>query len=180
MDYVDLYLIHWPVPRQDKYLHAWEGLIRAREQGKVRSIGVSNFLPGHLERIVEATGVVPAVNQIELHPLFPQAELREVHREFGIVTESWSPLGRGRLDESEILARIAQKHGKSPAQIVLRWHVELGLIVIPKSVTPSRIRENFELFDFALDADDMAAIQSLDQGTRLGGDPAVAAYGVNL
>ena len=177
--YVDLYLIHWPAPRQDRYVEAWKGLVELRKAGKATSIGVSNFTVDHLRRIMDATGVVPAVNQVELHPLLPQAELRAFHTEHGIVTESWSPLGRGKLLDSPILAEIAARHGKTPAQIALRWHIDLGLVVIPKSVTPARIRENIEIFDFALDEGDLARIATLETGERTGGDPETANYGVS-
>lgn len=178
MDYVDLYLIHWPAPKQDRYVEAWSELVELQKQGKALSIGVSNFTPAHLDRIVEATGVVPAVNQVELHPLLQQAELRAVHQKLGIVTESWSPLGRGHLFDNPILQAIAAKHDKTVTQVILRWHIELGLVVIPKSVTPHRIKENFEIFDFQLDADDLAQIAELDANQRFGGDPDTANYGV--
>lgn len=172
VDYVDLYLIHWPAPKRDRYVDAWRALVRIREDGRARSIGVSNFKPHHLERIIGETGVTPAVNQVELHPRWQQRELREVNARHGIATESWSPLGQGRLLQDPVIGRIAQKHGKTPAQIVIRWHLDSGLIVIPKSVTPSRIRENIEVFEFALDGDDMAAIERLDDPRgRIGPDP---------
>lgn len=173
LDYVDLYLIHWPCPRHDRFVDSWKALIEARDAGKVRSIGVSNFRAQDIERIVDATGVVPVVNQIELHPLFQQAELRSYASSHGIVTESWAPLARGgELLAHPVLQAIAGKHGKSAAQVILRWHVQLGLVVFPKSVTPARIAENAAIFDFVLDADDMAKIATLDAGTRLGPDPA--------
>jgi diketogulonate reductase-like aldo/keto reductase len=179
LNYIDLYLIHWPTPKQNLYLEAWRGLIEIQKQGKAVSIGVSNFTIEHLKRVMDATGVVPAVNQVELHPLFPQEELRAFHAEHGIVTESWSPLGRGKLLEEAVLTQIAQKYGKTAAQVILRWHVELGCVVIPKSVTPSRIKQNIEIFDFKLDAEDMAQIATLNTETRLGGDPNTANYGVD-
>jgi 2,5-diketo-D-gluconate reductase A len=173
LDYVDLYLIHWPCPRHDRFVDSWKALIEARDAGKVRSIGVSNFRAQDIERIVDATGVVPVVNQIELHPLFQQAELREYASTHGIVTESWAPLARGgELLAHPVLQVIGDKHGKTVAQVILRWHVQLGLVVFPKSVTPARIAENTAIFDFALDPDDMAKIATLDAGTRLGPDPA--------
>lgn len=172
LDYVDLYLIHWPCPAHDRFVDSWKALVRARETGKARSIGVSNFRAQDIERIVDATGVVPAVNQIELHPLLQQAELRAYAGPHGIVTESWSPLAHGELLAHPVLQAIAGKHGKSIAQVILRWHVQLGLVVFPKSVTPARIAENAAIFDFALDDDDMAKIAALDAGTRLGPDPA--------
>lgn len=173
LDYVDLYLIHWPCPANDRFVDSWKALIAAQKDGKVKSIGVSNFRIADLERIVTETGVVPVANQIELHPLFQQKELREYHARHGIVTESWSPLARGgELLGDATLQAIAGKHGKSVAQVVLRWHLQLGLVVFPKSVTPSRIKENIEIFDFALDDADLAAITGLDAGTRIGPDPA--------
>lgn len=173
LDVLDLYLIHWPVPAQDKYLDAWRALRRLHEDGRVRAIGVSNFTVETLTRVIEESGVVPAVNQIELHPRLAQAELRAFHAEHGIATEAWGPLGQGKgLLEDPVLARLAAKHGRTPAQVVLRWHLQLGVIVIPKSVTPSRIAENFQVFDFALDEEDMAEIATLDVGERLGFDPA--------
>lgn len=173
LDYIDLYLIHWPCPRHDRYVDSWKALIKARNAGKLRSIGVSNFRAQDIDRVVAATGVVPAVNQIELHPLLQQAELRAYGDAHHIVTESWSALAQG----GELLAHpglqaIARKHGKSVPQVILRWHMQLGLVAFPKSVTPARIAENAAIFDFALDDDDMARIAELDAGTRLGPDPA--------
>ncbi|WP_434031027.1 aldo/keto reductase [[Pseudomonas] boreopolis] len=178
LDYVDLYLIHWPCPADGKFVDTWKALVRAREDGKARSIGVSNFRPQDIDRIVEATGVVPAVNQIELHPLFQQKELRAYDTAHGIATESWSPLAQGgELLGDARLREIAGKHGKTPAQVILRWHVQLGLVVFPKSVTPSRIAENAAIFDFALDGSDLARIAELDVGRRLGPDPATLQAG---
>lgn len=171
-EYLDLYLIHWPVPSNDRYLETWEALCDLREGGQVHSIGVSNFMVEHLERIIDATGVVPAVNQIELHPQLQQDELREFHREHGIATEAWSPLGRGQLLDDPTVGEIASKHGRTPAQVVLRWHLQLGNIVIPKSVTPSRIEENFEIFGFELSDEEMSAFRELEAGKRVGPDPA--------
>jgi 2,5-diketo-D-gluconate reductase A len=177
LDYMDLYLIHWPKPRQNTYLEAWKALVRLKEEGRAKSVGVSNFTVSHLNRIIDATGVVPSVNQIELHPRFQQKELAAYHGEHGIVTESWSPLGQGTLLEDPTLKALAQKHGKTPAQVVLRWHLDRGYIVIPKSVTPSRIRENFDAFDFSLDSDDLARIASLDRKDgRIGPDPETADF----
>jgi 2,5-diketo-D-gluconate reductase A len=171
-DSVDLYLIHWPAPAQDRYIDSWKALVRLREEGRVRSIGVSNFQAAHLRRIVDATGVVPAVNQVELHPRFQQHELRAVHAQLGIVTESWSPLGQGRLLADPALADIAAKHGKTPAQVIIRWHVDSGLMVIPKSANPVRLKENLSVFDFRLDEGDMAAIAALDDPEgRIGAHP---------
>ncbi|GAA3446138.1 aldo/keto reductase [Planomonospora venezuelensis] len=173
LDYLDLYLIHWPVPARDRYVETWRALERLCAEGRVRAVGVSNFTVETLDRLLGEAGIVPAVNQIELHPMLPQAELRGYHAEHGIVTEAWSPLGQGRgLLEEPVLAELAAKHGRSPAQVVLRWHLQLGGVVIPKSVTPSRIAENIDVFDFVLDPGDMAAIAVLDSGTRLGPDPA--------
>lgn len=171
LDYLDLYLIHWPAPSDGRYVEAWETLCQLREGGRVRSIGVSNFTVEHLERIIDATDVVPAVNQIELHPHFQQHELREFHHARGIVTEAWSPLGQGRVLGDPAIEEIAAAHDRTPAQIVLRWHIQLGNVVIPKSVTPDRIEENFQLFDFELSEEQMRAFEALDQGQRIGPDP---------
>jgi 2,5-diketo-D-gluconate reductase A len=170
-DYIDLYLIHWPVPRQDRYLETWEALCELKAEAHVRSIGVSNFQIEHLERIIDATGVVPAVNQIELHPRLQQRELRRYHVEHGIRTEAWSPLGKGRLLGDPIIESIAARRDRTPAQIVLRWHIQLGNIVIPKSATPKRIEENFRIFDFELSDDQMRDLERLDAGERTGPDP---------
>jgi 2,5-diketo-D-gluconate reductase A len=171
-DYVDLFLIHWPRPQEGRYVETWTAMEKLKADGKARSIGVSNFTVEHLERLAERTATVPAVNQIELHPQFPQAALRAYHAEHGIATEAWSPIGQGGdLLQDGRLRALADGHGRSPAQIVLRWHIQLGNIVFPKSVTPERIRENIDVFDFALSADDMAVIDGLDTGTRKGPDP---------
>jgi 2,5-diketo-D-gluconate reductase A len=170
-DYVDLYLIHWPIPSKDQYVETWETLCALRDEGSVRSIGVSNFQVEHLERIIDATGVVPAVNQIELHPRLQQPELRRFHSEHGILTEAWSPLGKGELLDDPVLEEIASAHDRTPAQVVLRWHIQLGNVVIPKSVTPARIEENFQVFDFALARDEMDRLAELDRGERTGPDP---------
>jgi 2,5-diketo-D-gluconate reductase A len=166
LDYIDLLLIHWPNPRQDRYVQAWQGLANLLEQGRVRAIGVSNFKPSHLERIIAETGVVPDVNQIQLSPSVTRADARAYHAERGIVTESWSPLGGGGADELRhpVVIELAERYGRTPAQIVLRWHIELGLVAIPKSATPERIRQNIEIFDFSLTPADVAAISALDQG----------------
>jgi 2,5-diketo-D-gluconate reductase A len=171
LDQVDLYLIHWPQPRLDRYLATWEGLIEARELGLTRSIGVSNFHEAHLERVITATGVVPAVNQIELHPLFTQERLVSATRRLGVQVESWSPLASGRVLGDETLARIAGTHGRSVAQVVIRWHLQLEYIVIPKSVTPARIAANFDVFDFELSPAEMQQISALHRGLRTGPDP---------
>jgi diketogulonate reductase-like aldo/keto reductase len=174
LERLDLYLIHWPLPAKDRYVDTWRALEKLLADGRTRAIGVCNFEVDHLRRLIDETGTVPAVNQIELHPRFPQAGLRAFHAEHGIATEAWSPLGQGKglLDDPE-LVRIAAKHGRTPAQVTLRWHLQLGNVVIPKSVTPSRIRENFDVFGFELDADDLAAIGGLDEGAegRIGPDP---------
>jgi 2,5-diketo-D-gluconate reductase A len=171
MEFVDLYLIHWPVPSRDKYVETWEGFIDLQKEGLVRSIGVSNFQPAHLERIISETGVTPTVNQVELHPRLQQAGLRHEHAELGIVTEAWSPLAQGRVLKDPTITGIADAHGKSAGQVVIRWHLQLGNVVIPKSATPERIVENFNVFDFTLTADEMAAIEALDAGERTGPDP---------
>ncbi|MGW0119400.1 aldo/keto reductase [Streptomyces sp. NPDC003327] len=173
LDYVDLYLIHWPVPAKDAYVDTYRAFEKILADGRAKAIGVSNFLPEHLKRLIGETSVVPAVNQIELHPQLAQGAAREVHARHGIATEAWSPLGQGRgLLEVPAIVAIARKHERTPAQVVLRWHLQLGNVVIPKSVTPSRIRENIDVFDFELDAEDLAAIAALDEGRRLGPDPA--------
>ncbi|SEV94386.1 aldo/keto reductase [Luteibacter sp. 329MFSha] len=171
-DYVDMYLIHWPTPRRDRYMDTWKAFLKLREEGRIRSVGVSNFLPAHLERLIGESGVVPVVNQIELHPDFAQRELVAAHRKHGIVTESWSPLGQGGdLLKHPVLVRIGERLGKSAAQVVLRWHVQSGFMVIPKSATPSRIASNIDVFGFELTADDMRAIDELDAGNRMGPHP---------
>ncbi|WSA42665.1 aldo/keto reductase [Streptomyces sp. NBC_01808] len=172
LDHVDLYLIHWPVPAKDKYLETWRALEKLYADGRARAIGVSNFQPAHLQRVLEEGNVVPALNQVELHPDFAQADVRAFHAAHGIATEAWSPLGQGKglLDEP-VLRELGEKHGRSPAQIALRWHLQLGNVVIPKSVTPSRIRENIDVFGFELDDADMAAVAGLDAGNRIGDNP---------
>ncbi len=173
LDYVDLYLIHWPLPARGTYVDTYKAFEKLHADGRVRAIGVSNFLPEHLERLIGETSVVPAVNQIELHPHLQQRASREFHAEQGIATEAWSPLGQGKgLLEVPAIVAIAQKHGRTPAQVVLRWHLQLGNVVIPKSVTPSRIKENIEVFDFSLDDEDLAAISALNEDRRIGPDPA--------
>ena len=172
-DYVDLYLIHWAKPQQGTYLESWRALIELKKQGKVRSIGVSNFPQAQLREIIADTGVTPAIHQIELHPYFSQEELRKVHEELGIVTEAWSPLGQGgELLNDPVIVEIAGKHGVSPAQVVLAWHLAKGIVAIPKSVTPSRIADNFAAADITLDAADIAAIDGLTRADgRMGPDP---------
>jgi 2,5-diketo-D-gluconate reductase A len=172
MDYVDLYLIHWPTPRRELYVDTWRALIRLKEEGLARSIGVSNFMAEHIERIVAETGVTPAINQIELHPRFQQRALRAFHAAHGIATESWAPLGRSRFLDDPVIVRLANKHGRTPAQIVIRWHLDEGLVAIPKTVRRERLVENFDVFGFALDADDSAAMGALDRADgRSGPDP---------
>jgi len=176
-DYVDLYLIHWPSPFRGLYLDTWRALIKAKEEGLTRSIGVSNFDVEHLDRIISETGERPVLNQIELHPRFQQRRMRDADKERGILTECWSPLGQGQLLEDPVIGRVASKHGRTPAQVIIRWHIDNGLVVIPKSVTPSRIVENFAVFDFSLDAEDMAAMAGLDDANgRIGADPNEATF----
>jgi 2,5-diketo-D-gluconate reductase A len=169
--HVDLYLIHWPLPSRDLYLDTWRAFERLEEEGGARSIGVSNFRVEDLERLEREAEQRPTVNQIELHPRLQQPELRAWHAEHEIATEAWSPLAQGDLLEDGTIETIAAHHDRTPAQVILRWHLQIGNVVIPKSATPSRIRENFELFDFALSEDDMAAIERLDAGERIGPDP---------
>lgn len=171
LDVLDLYLIHWPAPTQDRYVETWRALERLQTEGRVTSIGVSNFHPHHLDRLFAETGIVPAVNQIELHPWLPQREARAFHDSNGIVTEAWSPLARGGILNNPTLDLIAEKHGVSPARVVIRWHLQLGNVVIPKSVTPSRIAENIDVFGFELDDVDLAGIATLASGERTGRDP---------
>jgi 2,5-diketo-D-gluconate reductase A len=171
LSHLDLYLIHWPVPAHDQYVETWKAFVELQSEGLVRSIGVSNFQPEHLERVIAETGVAPAINQVELHPHFQQVGLRREHERLGVLTEAWSPLGQGLELEDPAIVEIAQAHGKTPAQAIIRWHLQLGNVVIPKSVTPERIRENFDVFDFELSSEQMDAIAALDAGTRIGPDP---------
>jgi 2,5-diketo-D-gluconate reductase A len=171
MSHVDLYLIHWPVPIHDKYVETWKAFIDARAEGLVRSIGVSNFNPAHLERIIRETGETPSINQVELHPYFQQRGLRREHEQLGILTEAWSPLAQGEVLDDPAIVAIADAHGKTPGQVVIRWHLQLGNVVIPKSVTPARIEENFDVFGFELSAAEMESIDGLDRGMRIGPDP---------
>ncbi|WST41067.1 aldo/keto reductase [Streptomyces sp. NBC_01167] len=173
LDHLDLYLIHWPMPSKGLYVETYKAFEKLLADGRTRAIGVSNFLPEHLEHLIAETSVVPAVNQIELHPQLQQTTSRSFHTQHDIATEAWSPLGSGKglLDVPTVVA-VARKHDRTPAQVVLRWHLQLGNVVIPKSVTPSRIRENLDVFDFELDGDDLAAFAALDEGKRLGPDPA--------
>ena len=171
LSHLDLYLIHWPVPAHDQYVETWKAFVELQSEGLVRSIGVSNFQPEHLERVIAETGVAPAINQVELHPHFQQVGLRREHERLGVLTEAWSPLGQGLELDDPAIVEIAQAHGKTPAQTIIRWHLQLGNVVIPKSVTPERIRENFDVFDFELSGEQLDAIAALDAGTRIGPDP---------
>ncbi|MFN3318620.1 MAG: aldo/keto reductase [Allorhizobium sp.] len=176
-DYVDLYLIHWPSAHRGLFVDTWKALVKLKEEGRAKSIGVSNFYPEHIEKIVAETGVVPVINQIELHPDFQQRETRAFHEKHKIATQSWSPLGQGKLLGHPVIAEIAQKLGRTPAQVIIRWHIENGLVVIPKSVTPSRIVENFKVFDFKLSAEDLDRLNGLDDaGARIGPDPKTATF----
>ncbi len=181
LETLDLYLIHWMQPKQDKYLDTWKALIELQKQGRVKTIGVSNFTKEGLQRIIDETGVVPAIHQIELHPFFNQADLREFNASHGILTEAWSPLGQGgELLESPVIAQIAAKHSATPAQVVIAWHLAIGNAVIPKSVTESRIRENYAALDVTLDETDVQAINGLDRTAegagRIGADPGVSDF----
>jgi 2,5-diketo-D-gluconate reductase A len=171
LEYLDLYLIHWPQPALNKFVDTFKAFAHLRDQGRIRSIGVSNFEPEHLTVLIDAIGIVPAVNQIELHPRFTQKELREVHAQRGIATEAWAPLGQGALLTHPMITAVAAECGRTPAQVLIRWHIQLGNIVIPKSINPSRIASNLDVFDFELNANEMATISSLDDGTRLGPNP---------
>ncbi|AOD23145.1 oxidoreductase [Rhodococcus sp. p52] len=171
LDRLDLYLIHWPTPARDRYADTWRALERLVEEGRLRAAGVSNFQPAHLQRLLDGSSLVPTINQIELHPGLQQSELRAFHAEHGIATEAWSPLAQGAVLNDEAITSIAERTGKSPAQVVLRWHLQLGNVVIPKSVTPSRIRENFEVFDFELTDEDMSTIAGADRDLRTGPHP---------
>ncbi|MFE0630022.1 aldo/keto reductase [Streptomyces sp. NPDC058864] len=171
LDHVDLYLIHWPVPARDAYLDTWRAFEKIHAEGRARAIGVSNFQPEHLQRLIDNSDVVPAVNQVELHPQLQQAELRAFHARHGIATEAWSPLAQGAVLKDPVVTGIAGRLGRTPAQVILRWHLQIGNVVIPKSVTPERIRQNIDVFDFALSDADVAAITALDNGTRIGPDP---------
>jgi 2,5-diketo-D-gluconate reductase A len=167
LDHVDLYLIHWPLPRLDRYVESWRAMEELLAEGKTRAIGVSNFLPEHLDRLAAESATVPAVNQIELHPRWPQAAARADNATRGIVTQAWSPLAKGGLLREPVLADIATKHGKTPGQVVLRWHVQVGISAVPKSSHPERLRANLAVFDFELDDDDLSAIAGLDTGVRV-------------
>jgi len=170
-DVVDLYLIHWPAAAADRYVETWRALVELRDAGRVRHVGVSNFQVPHLERLVAETGEVPELNQVERHPWLPQHELVAVHAEHGIRTAAWSPLGRGRLVDDPVLARVAERHDVSVAQVLVRWNVQQGVVVLPKSVTPSRIATNVDVAGFSLDDADLAAIAGLENGQRTGSHP---------
>ena len=173
LDYIDLYLIHWPVPKKDNYVTAWHALIRMQQQNLIRSIGVCNFNIPHLQRLQDESGILPVINQIELHPLLQQRKLRSWNAANGIMTESWSPLAQGGAGvfDQPLIHKLAVKYGKTAAQIVIRWHLDTGLIVIPKSITPARIKENFAVFDFRLEKKELSDMATLDTGSRLGPDP---------
>ncbi|EHS52005.1 aldo/keto reductase [Rhizobium sp. PDO1-076] len=176
-DYVDLYLIHWPSAHRGLFVDTWKAFIKLKEEGRAKSIGVSNFYPEHLEKIIGETGVVPVINQIELHPDFQQKTTRAFHDKRKIATQSWSPLGQGKLLNNPVIGKIAARLGRTPAQVIIRWHIDNGLVVIPKSVTPSRIVENFKVFDFQLSGDDVAELNALDDaGARIGPDPKTATF----
>ncbi|MFC3964441.1 aldo/keto reductase [Nocardia jiangsuensis] len=179
LDYLDLYLVHWPVPKADRYVDTFKAFQALKADGRVRSIGVSNFTPAHLERIIAETGEIPAVNQVELHPRFIQAPLRSFHQSHAIATEAWSPLGQGQVLDDPVIASIARQVGRTPAQVVIRWHLQLGNIVIPKSVTPERIESNFDVFGFELTNEQVEAISGLNADTRIGGDPETLTAGLD-
>ena len=177
LEQIDLFLIHWPLPGQDRYVEAWKTLIELKGAGRIKSIGVSNFNQDHLERIIGETGVTPVVNQIELHPAFQQRDKRDFHAKHNIRIESWSPLGSGKLLNDPTIGAVAKKHGKTIAQTIIRWHLQQGLIVIPKSVNKDRIAANFDVAGFELDAEDLKAIDGLDSsGGRIGPNPATASF----
>ncbi|GAA5632423.1 2,5-diketo-D-gluconic acid reductase A [Acinetobacter calcoaceticus] len=171
LDYIDLYLVHWPTPRIDKYVETWKTLIKLKEKGFIGSIGVSNFNEDHLRRLKNETGIVPTINQLEVHPYFQQQKLRSVNKELNIQTQSWSPLAQNLAIEDDVIKEISLKYGKTKAQIIIRWHLQNDLILIPKTVTPSRIKDNFDVFDFELEIDDLNKVGLLDRGERLGPDP---------
>ncbi|ODT61153.1 MULTISPECIES: aldo/keto reductase [Paracoccus] len=171
LEYLDLYLIHWPLPAMDAYVETWKALIRLRDEGRVRSIGVANFHEPHLRRMIDETGVAPVLNQIELHPSLVQAPLRAVNKQLGIVTQSWTPLGRGDSFDAPAIRDAAARTGRTVAQVILRWHIQHGLSVIPKSERPERLAENFDVLDFTLTPEEMSAIDALDRGHRTGPDP---------
>lgn len=171
IDYIDMLLVHWPCPTQNKFVETWKALEGAVATGKVRGIGVSNFHPEHLQRIIDECEVIPAINQVELHPGLAQSEIRRFDSDHGIATEAWSPLARGKMNQTDVISSIAEVHGKTPAQVILRWHIQLGNLVIPKSTNPERLAENLDVFDFALTQSEMDQILSLENGERIGPDP---------
>lgn len=175
LDYYDIYLIHWPNPRQELYVEAWQALIEARKRGLIRTVGVCNFLPEHLQKLIDETGVVPAVNQVELHPYFPQQEQRDWDRANNIVTQSWSPLGRAnQIFQESVIKTVAEKHGKTVPQVILRWHIQIGAVPVPKATSPDRQIENLSIFDFEISPEDMNSISALGRpdGRRKNQDPA--------
>jgi 2,5-diketo-D-gluconate reductase A len=171
VDYIDLFLIHWPNPWENRYVDAWRGLLKLREDGLVRAIGVSNFTPAHLDRLLAETGAAPEVNQIELDPTLPQAERRAYHEAHGIITEAWSPLGRGAVLQHPAVVTLAEHHGKTPAQIILRWHIELGIAFAARSSDPGRIAQNIDIFDFQLTSEEVTSLAVLDEGREPARDP---------
>lgn len=180
LDYLDLYLVHWPAAQANRFVDTFRAFQTLKSQGRIGSIGVANFTRDHLSRIMAETGEIPAVNQIELHPHLGQADLRAFHAENGIATEAWSPLGRGADLKDPVVVEVAEETGRTPAQVIIRWHLQLGTVVIPKSVTPTRIRENFDVFDFELTADQMHRLTALDQGIRIGPDPDFFTAGLDV
>lgn len=171
IDYIDMMLIHWPAPQHDRYVDTWKAFEHALSKGRIKGIGVSNFEPEHLDRLLGMATVTPALNQVELHPTFQQSEVRAYNAKHGILTEAWSPINRNRDDDNPILQSIAKKYGKSTTQVIIRWHIDIGNLVIPKSVNPERQAANIDVFDFALDADDLQAIATMDAGKRNGPHP---------
>ncbi|PXX66750.1 diketogulonate reductase-like aldo/keto reductase [Nocardia tenerifensis] len=180
LDYLDLYLIHWPVAAADRYVDTFRAFQSLKSQGRIKSIGVSNFTEAHLQQLIGEIGETPVVNQIELHPRLAQRELRDFHASHAIATEAWSPLGQGTLLDDQTITSVAAEVGRTPAQVIIRWHLQLGNIVIPKSVTPSRIAENLDVFGFELTDDQMAAITALDTGSRIGPDPDTMTAGLDV
>jgi 2,5-diketo-D-gluconate reductase A len=177
LDVVDLYLIHWPIAMADRYVETFEAFVTLRDEGRIRSVGVSNFQEDHLRRVIDEVGVTPSVNQVELHPYLQQPGLRQLHEELGIATEAWSPIAQGAVLDDPVIRRIAQEVDRTPAQVTLRWHIQIGNVVIPKSVTPERVRENLALFDFSLTDEHIDAIAALDRDERTGPDPATFSLG---
>jgi 2,5-diketo-D-gluconate reductase A len=170
--YLDMLLIHWPAPAQGKFVETWRAFEELLDKGRVRGIGVSNFNPEHIEELIESSNVIPAINQVELHPGLQQAEVRAINQKFGILTEAWSPLARARMNDEGVIQSISSRTGKTPAQVILRWHIQLGNLVIPKSSNPDRLSENIDVFDFELTETDMASIATLENGNRIGPNPA--------